>query len=101
MIIRSTRKRHRIKHKHARGAERLRGDGVFLALQQHTANEQGDADDEPDRHPQFRRDEIVLERILHEKSHPEKKRQPANPREKFRPHELLPINRPFDRNHGL
>src|SRR5262249_58334044 len=36
-----------------------------------------------------------LERIFHEKCDAEKKREPADPREQFRAHELLPIDRRF------
>src|SRR5205807_10087185 len=92
VIIRSTCKSHRVEDEHARGAESLRGDGVFLSLQQYSADKQRDADDEANRNAQFRRNEIVLEGIFHKKRHAEEKREPADPREKFRAHELLPID---------
>src|SRR5206468_6075884 len=58
-----------------------------------TADEKADADCESNGNPQLRWDEIVLERIFHEERHAEEKREAADPREQFRAHELLPVNR--------
>jgi hypothetical protein len=43
----------------------------------------------------------VLEGIFHEKRHAKEKREPADPCEEFRAHELLPINRRLGWFHGL
>ena len=101
VIIRAAGKRYGVEHKYPGGAKRLRSDRVFLAFEQHAANEKAQADNEADRNAQFRWNEVVLEGILHEKSHAEEKRQTADPREKFCAHELLPIDRRSDRNRGL
>ena len=95
MIVSSTCKGHGVEHQDAGRAERLRSDSVFFPFQKQTANNKTGADDEPDRNPQLRRDQIVLERIFHEKRDAEEKREPADPREQFRAHELLPIDRRF------
>src|SRR2546430_1538703 len=92
VIIRSTCKSHRVEDENAGGTERLRGDGVFLSLQQYSADKQRHADDEANCNPHCRRNQIVLERIFDEKRHTEEKREPADPREKFCAHELLPID---------
>src|SRR5262249_38057025 len=76
-------------------AKRLRSDGVFFPFQQQTANNKTGPDDEPDRHPQLRRYQVVLKRIFYEKRDAEEKREAADPREQFRAHELLPIDRWF------
>src|SRR5258707_8096484 len=95
MIVSSTCEGHCVEHKDAGRAERLRSDSVFFPFQKQTANNKTGANDEPDRNPQLWRDQIVLERILHEKSDAEEKREPADPGEQFRAHELLPIDRRF------
>ena len=92
MIIRSTGKRHGIEHKDSSRAERLRSDRVFLPFEEQTADEKTGANEESNRNPQLRWDEIMLKRIFHEKRHAEEKRQPADPREQFRAHKLLPIH---------
>jgi hypothetical protein len=95
VIVSSTCKGHGVKHQDAGRAERLRSDSVFFPFQEQTANNKSGADDESDRNPQLRRCQIVLERIFHEECDAEEKREPADPREQFRAHELLPINRRF------
>src|SRR5205814_7303573 len=96
VIVTSTCKGHGIEHQNAGRAEGLRSDSIFFPFQKQTANNKTGADDEPNSNPQLRRDQIVLERIFHEKCDAEEKREPADPGEQFRAHELLPIDRRFD-----
>src|SRR6184192_2185102 len=72
--------------------KRLRRDHVLLPLQCKAASNQRQTDHETDCHAHFRRDKIVLERVLHEKRHAEEQRQPADPCEQFCTHKLLPVD---------
>src|SRR4029077_7283108 len=93
VIVSSTCKGDGVEHQDAGRAKRLRSDSVFFPFQKQTANNKTGADDEADCNPQLWRDQVVLERIFHEKCDAEKKREPADPREQFGAHELLPIDR--------
>src|ERR1043166_3440066 len=95
MIVSSTCEGDRVEHQDASRAECLRSDGVFFPFQKQTANNETGTDDEPDRNPQLGWNQIVLERIFHEKCDAEEEREPADPREQFCAHELLPIDRRF------
>ncbi len=83
----------RVEDKDARGAERLRRHRVLLSFHQNAPGEKSNPRDEPNRNPDLRRHEIVLEGVFHKKGDAQKQRQPADPREEFRPHEFLPIHR--------
>src|SRR5258708_35140093 len=93
MIVSATCKGDGVEHQDAGRAKRLRSDSVFFSLQKQTARNKTGADDEPDGNPQLRRDQVVLERVFDEKRDAQEKREPANPREQFRAHELLPVDR--------
>src|SRR5262249_12600254 len=45
--------------------------------------------------PELWWDQIVLERVFHEKRDAEEKREPADPGEQFRTHKMLPVDRRF------
>ena len=88
----ATGKRDRVEHDHAGGAERVRRDGVLALLQQHAAHDQAEAGKETHRDAHFGRDEIALERILHEVTHRKEQREPSEPREELHAHELFPVD---------
>ena len=91
MVNRATGERNCVENHNARGAKRVSGNRIFLAAQDHAADDKADSDEETERNADFGRDEIVLERILHEIGHGEEQRESADPGEQFRPHELLPV----------
>ena len=92
VVERSAGEGNGIENENAGRTQGLRGDDVFLALQRHAANDQRDAGKKSDRNSQFRRNQIVFERIFHEEGDAEEQGKPANPGEHFRAHELLPVD---------
>src|SRR5262249_7471182 len=95
VIVSPTRKGDGVEHQDASGAECLRSDSVFFSFQKQTANDKTGADDEPDRNPQLRWNQVVFERVFHEKRDAQEKGESADPREELRAHELLPVDRRF------
>src|SRR5207248_5037740 len=73
-----------------RGTKRVSGDRIVLAAHHHAPGDQSDSHQETERDPDFRRDEIMFERVFYEISHAEEQREAADPGEQLRPHELLP-----------
>ena len=71
----------------------LRRDHVLLPLQRQATDDQNQTHSETDRYAHFRRNEIMLERVFHEKRDAKEQGQSADPCEELRAHELLPVDR--------
>ena len=82
----------RVKDQNAGGAQTLSGHAIILPGRAPSGRDQSQANQGPDHNPHTRRDQIVLERILHEKNDAEEKDEATDPREKFHSHERFPIN---------
>ena len=91
MVNRAAGKRDGVEDQNTRGAKRVSGDRVVLPAHHHAPGDQTDSNQETERDPDFRRDEIVFERVFYEIGHAQEQREAADPGEQLRPHELLPI----------
>ena len=84
MIVGATGKSDGIENQNAGGTKSLRRDRVLFPFEGESAGEKSKADHEPDGHPDFRWDEVMLKGILHKERHPEEEGKPADPGEKLR-----------------
>src|ERR1044071_5296306 len=75
------------------GAKALRRHPITTPRQPPPRRDGNRADTGTDGKPSERRDEIVFEGILHQKDDAQKKREPAEPGEKFYARECFPIER--------
>ena len=77
----------------AGGTKALAGHAVIASGGEPAGCDQPAADDRADDNAHGRRDEVVVERVLHQKDDGEKKHESANPREELHSHESFPIDR--------
>ena len=80
-----------VENDHARGAQRVRQRRKVFARQPHPAGQQTQSGEEPRRHAQFGRHQIVVERIFDEERDSEEQRESPGPGKTFDPHELFPV----------
>ena len=86
------RKNISVENQDAGRAETLAGNAVAPGCRQPASQDEGEADDCAHHHSHSRSDEVVFERVLHEKNDPEEKNKAADPREKFDPKKCFPID---------
>src|SRR5205085_767784 len=82
-----------VENEHAGGAETLARDAIIARSGEPAGDDEAESNHGAYGHAHRRCDEIVLERILHQKHDPEKEDEPADPGEKFYAEERFPIER--------
>ncbi len=82
-----------VENEDAGGAETLSRDAITPRGGEPADDDEAETEHGADRHAHGGRDEIVLERILHQKDDPEEKDEAADPGEKFNAKERFPIDR--------
>ncbi len=86
-------KRVGVEDEDAGGAKALAGHAVIASRCEPTRCDQHAADDHADDDAHRRRDEVVVERVLHQKDDGEEENESADPGEELHSHESFPIDR--------
>ena len=93
MVERPACESNRVENESSGRTKRLCRNHVLFPLQRQADDDQNQTHSETDRYAHFRLNEIMLERVFHEKRDAQEKRQSADPCEELRAHELLPVDR--------